>query len=127
MDFSNEMLKNLDSSRILKINADIEKFYNNKKYDLIFCAGVLEFVKNPSRVFTNVNQMLSEDGVLVIFVPRRSFLGLLYKMFHKLNNIDVTLFSKNNIFTHTQINNLSIIKTSIVFPFGLCFLIQKNK
>jgi len=127
VDFSNEMLKKLDLPRILKINADIEKFCNNKKYDLIFCAGVIEFVKNPSSVFTNANQMLSEDGVLIIFVPKKSFLGMFYKMFHNFNKIDVILFSKKNIFSYTQINNLSIINTSNVFPFGLCFLIQRNK
>ena len=55
-------------------NFDVRKYVDNHFQ--------LEFVKNPSRVFTNVNQMLSEDGVLVNFVPRRSFLGLIYKMFH---------------------------------------------
>lgn len=57
-----------------EVMGDIEKFewlknINNKKYDYIIFADVLEHLHNPKTVLENCNKVLKEDGSIIMSVP----------------------------------------------------------
>ncbi|GEQ20928.1 hypothetical protein CBU02nite_14340 [Clostridium butyricum] len=57
-----------------KTMGDIEKFewlknINNKKYDHVIFADVLEHLHNPKTVLENCNKVLKEDGSIIMSVP----------------------------------------------------------
>lgn len=124
VDFSVEMLKNIKLKNVQKINEDIQLYKKNIQYDLIFCAGALEFVEDPEKIFRNAKKMLSPDGIFVILVPKKSFFGMFYKIFHIFNNLDVFLFSKDQIIDFSIKNRFKIKKAINVYPFSMCYCFE---
>jgi len=96
VDFSQEMLDCLSVEGCDKVKANIETYIHNESCDLIFCAGVLEFV-NAERVFSNFYRMGHPKIEIVLLFPVYSITGVLYWIFHKMHNISIHLFSKQEI------------------------------
>jgi len=124
VDFSQEMLNNINFKNVIKINSNIEFFKASQKYDLIFCAGTLEFINDASKVFTNIKKMMSEDSIFLILVPYRNIWGLLYKLFHILHGIKINLFTNEIIQHYSDYSGLGIIEIKKVFPFSRCYLFK---
>ena len=53
------------------------------KYDKIVCAGVLEFCNDPAKVLMNLRGALRSNAFIILLVPKFSFEGIFYKMFHR--------------------------------------------
>ena len=117
VDFSEEMLNKIDLKNVIKINSNIEDFSHDTNYDLIFCAGALEFVHNINKFFNNLEKLLSPDGVFITLVPHTNIFGLIYKIFHFSHNIKINLFTNKIIYDHTNLNGLRVIKIKKAFPF----------
>ena len=56
--------------------ADIETIPTQQKYDRVICAGVLDFVLKPETAFTNLCQLVSPQGRLIVLCPRKGPGGL---------------------------------------------------
>lgn len=97
VDFSEKMLAKIERPDYLKISADIEEFRNNEKYDIILCAGALEFTKAPQKVFENVSSMLKMGGSFILLYPRKNYLGRLYRFYHKQHGFTVKLYSDHDL------------------------------
>ena len=124
VDFSQEMLDNINFKNVIKINSNIEYFKATQKYDLIFCAGTLEFINDTSKVFTNVKKMMSEDGIFIILVPYRNIWGLIYKLFHILHGVKINLFTNKKIRHYSASSGLGVIEIKKAFPFSRCYLFK---
>lgn len=68
VDFSFEMLKRYDMPRCSTVLADIQDYVSERQFDVILCAGVLEFLERPQVVFVNVAKMLTPHGTFVTLV-----------------------------------------------------------
>jgi len=72
--------KYLNNCRIGDINCglgDIEKgeyFFKDKKFDSIISLNVIEHIKDDSRAFRNISQLLNKNGTAVILVPAHKML-----------------------------------------------------
>jgi 2-polyprenyl-3-methyl-5-hydroxy-6-metoxy-1,4-benzoquinol methylase len=64
------------------------------RFDKIVCAGVLEFVQDPTAVVTNLAKGLRPGGVMVILVLARCLPGLGYWVARRANGIDMPMFSR---------------------------------
>jgi 2-polyprenyl-3-methyl-5-hydroxy-6-metoxy-1,4-benzoquinol methylase len=127
VDISEQMLNEINLKDAIKINANIENFLIDKKFDTVIVAGALEFVKNPLLVIQNVEKMLKPKGVIVLLLPRDSFLGKIYQKFHKKNGFNINLFSKiflNKIEKETSLKIKKSIKTK---PFSICVALSFDK
>jgi Methyltransferase domain. len=58
-----------ENNRILFEEADLTKFVDPQKYDLILSVDVMEHILEDVQVFKNFNQSLKPDGVLLISTP----------------------------------------------------------
>lgn len=97
IDSSKQMLKNIKTKNIIKINQDAEKFRMKKKFEKIVCAGLLEFVRSAEKVLINIRKYSTKNSELVILCPSNNILAKLYKIYHSSNNIKINLFSTKKI------------------------------
>jgi 2-polyprenyl-3-methyl-5-hydroxy-6-metoxy-1,4-benzoquinol methylase len=127
VDFSSEMLKNLDIPGCVKINANIENFKSKKCFDTIFCAGALEFLEKPEEVFSNVANMLKPNGFFIILMPRHSLFGIIYRMFHQLHGFKIKLFKRNDLQNWVQKTSLNIVEYKTVSLFSIFLILSPRK
>jgi SAM-dependent methyltransferase len=73
--------------------ADIESPPRLGLFDLVLCAGVLDFTLDPERAFANLCDLLAPSGRLVILAPRAGLGSLPYRIEKRLSNIRVNCLS----------------------------------
>ena len=125
VDFSKVMLDQIQLHKVIKINEDIETFSNGLTYDLIFCAGAIEFTENPIDIFINAKAMLKPNGTFIILVPRKNLWGVFYKVFHFFNGVKINLFSSKGILNYSNSCGLELKQKIRIFPFSLGFYFKK--
>lgn len=119
IDFSENMLNQIENPSYIKIVADIEVYKSNGKYDIILCAGALEFIKSPEKVFANVSTMLKSGGSFILLCPSKSFLGRIYRIYHRSHAISVRLYDRDELSSFGSKVGLRTVKTVNVFPFSI--------
>jgi 2-polyprenyl-3-methyl-5-hydroxy-6-metoxy-1,4-benzoquinol methylase len=97
VDFSSQMLKNLSIPGCTKVEADVQEFRGERIYDTIFCCGAIEFLNRPQAIFDNAARMLAPMGSMVVLVPWNQFFGKLYKCFHALHQVEIKLFTRDDL------------------------------
>ena len=127
VDFSQSMLDQINIQNVNKINFNIEEYIDKSKYDLIFCAGAIEFVKDPLKVFCNSNKMLRKSGLFLILVPYKNIFGVLYKLFHLFHGARVNLFTDKTIFYNATRSGFKVIKTKKTGLFSACYAFELTK
>ena len=128
VDFSSRMLKKIDIPGCIKVNANIQNYLSENYFDIILCAGVLEFLEHPEIVFNNVVQMLKPNGFIIILMPRYSFFGKIYQLYHRLHGFRIKLFKKEDLQRWLEKTNLNIVEYKKVSLFSIfCKLSLKEK
>ena len=127
VDFSLTMLQECHVEGCVKIAANIEEFVSGDRFDLVFCAGALEFLPHPEVVFRNASQMLRADGALVVLMPRVSLAGLLYQFFHWRHHVPVRLFGLEDIQRWARMSGMKVIKWEKVSLFSMTAKLTKSE
>jgi len=107
------------------INANIEEFVLNEKFDLIYSFGVLHHTLNINKALKNIKQMLKENGIFKLMLYARNS----WKFFKIQNNLDQYEAQNNvpiaNTYTKEEVyellkdfNNIEINQTHI-FPYKI--------
>ena len=126
VDQSSEMIDVVRSLGLEGIRADIETFRTKKTVDLIVCAGALEFVSSPAKVFKNVAAMLDEEGIFILLYPPTSFLTLFYKAYHGVCGSPVKTFSRRSIEQLANSAGLEILSRKRVLPFATVLSLKRR-
>ena len=127
VDLSPKMLKNIKNKKIKKYLGDAKKINLNMTFDIIVCAGIIEFVDPIGPVLLNIKKHSNTNTNLLILLPRKNFLGKIYKFFHKRNNIKIKLYNIAEINNELNHCDWKIIKFQKVFPFSYSILCKLNK
>ena len=127
VDFSAKMLDQMAVPGAEKINADIQEVTSDAGYDLILCAGALEFVQQPGRVLANVESMLAPEGSFVILAPKRNCAGAVYRHFHRRHDVAVRLFTEADVLKLARSSGLIVREAHDVFPLSTVFIIEGAK
>lgn len=119
VDFSEKMLNQIkNTKKYQKILANIEEFKSNQKYDIVLCAGALEFTKNPQKVFENISSMLNKSGCFILLYPTQNYFGYLYQYYHKRHGISVKLYREKDINIFAKSIGLSFFNSAYASPFS---------
>ncbi len=62
----------------------IESYPEQRTFDLVLCAGALEFFEDPELFFRKCRRLNSPSGKLVAFFPGKNWWGFLYRIFHRM-------------------------------------------
>ncbi len=119
IDFSEKMLNQVKNSSFVKIVADIEAFQSSEKYDIVLCAGTLEFIKSPKKFFANVSTMLNPGGVFILLCPSKNFLGYFYSLFHQSHGIKIKLYNHKELSEMADAAGFRTHNIVDVFPFSI--------
>ena len=109
----NENARNLAKGKKIQLVDDINNL-NGKKYDVITMWHVLEHIPNLIEHIKTLQNLLSDDGVLIIAVPNyKSYDALYYKEFWAAYDVPRHLwhFSKKSIENLFLKERLKVIKT----------------
>lgn len=100
LDASKQMLKKIKDKEIVKINQNAENFNLNKKFDVIICAGLLEFVKSPYNILRKLKASSKKNCKLIILCPSENLFAKIYRLNHSKNGLQI------NLFNPIKINNI---------------------
>lgn len=125
VDFSPRMIEEYHIPGCVKKTADIQEFISEDKFDLILCAGALEFLQHPEAVFGNASKMLRAKGSFVVLIPRSSLFGRFYQLFHWFHQVPVRLFRLKEVEQWAIIAGLVLTKWQKVSLFSLAIKFSK--
>jgi SAM-dependent methyltransferase/uncharacterized membrane protein YbhN (UPF0104 family) len=93
VDVSPEMVRALEGKTDEAWCCDLESISAERTYDIVICAGVLDFVLNPELAFKNLATLTAPGGRLVVLAPRCGPFGWIYRVEKRWLRIEVNLFS----------------------------------
>ena len=135
IDFSEKMLeiskKRNPSAKHLKMDAS-ELNVLDTKYDIIVCTHSLPYYKEPKNVFKHLNNLLSDEGKLLIgFASGDSIYDKFILGFVKLTTGKANYPSDNEframIFPFFEVENLKIIRKKFFMPRIAVYTLKKVK
>jgi SAM-dependent methyltransferase len=113
------MLNQIKIPQLRKIQTDIESFHTELKFDIVLCAGALEFAAGPEKVFENVSDMLKTGGAFILLYPPKTLFGSFYQQYHWwLHGLSVRLFRKKEIQAYAADAGLNSLRLLRVHPFS---------
>lgn len=121
-EFVTQIAPHVDEARV----SDIETLQVNTSYDLVICAGVLDFVCNPTIAFKNLCVLVSPGGRLVILVPRRGVGGVYYRFEKWLLGIRINLFSKKWFEQQSVFHGVTLQRVGYPVPNNMTLLFRKS-
>ena len=127
IDFSKRMLSHIKNSKIKKIYGDVNKVKIKGNFDLIICMGLLEFLKKFQIIIRKIKILSKKDSYLIMLVPKKNFFGLIYKFYHLIiHNININLFSIQELEKLLIKNKYIIINRINIFPSSIMLLVKKK-
>ncbi len=117
VDLSSSVYHNVSrkSQNLIILKADFNKLISNKKFDIVFCRGVLQHTENPEKSLLNIHKFVKKNGLVIFDIYKMPKLGYLHpkyflwrpliKKFIKYENFEI--FLKNNIKLLLKIKRIS--------------------
>jgi len=125
LDISPAMLAQIELPNVIARQGDFTSplcgFSADYKFDLLFCAGALEFAPNPQTVIENVGQLLRPGGHFILLAPRKGLLSLGYQAFHRSHGLPIQVFSQAYLTQVCRRQGLLLKVSRRVTPFNLAF------
>lgn len=125
VDVSEAMLNSVRISNVNKIHRNFVDYKPNSKFQLIFCAGALEYVKDPLEVLKRYVQYLTADGEFLLLLPRNNIFGILYRSYYFFKKINIELFSQEPIRSFCDKMGLELKYLKVGFPFFYVMQLKK--
>jgi 2-polyprenyl-3-methyl-5-hydroxy-6-metoxy-1,4-benzoquinol methylase len=116
IDISPKMIEELKKNNIEGCVADVENLQLNKKFDKVFCSGALDFTKSPKAAMKCMSKHTKKGGTFVMYYPRVSIAGYIYKLYHRLHGFNVHIFSRRRIYNLLKENDFSNIEIKRISP-----------
>jgi len=108
----------LDNPGIEKIISDVEEFETDKRYDLILCLGILEFLDRPKKFAVKLKTFLKPKGQVVILLPQSRFYAFIYAFYFLLKGIAIHPLSLKDFYAFLIKNDFQLEKKAIASSFS---------
>ncbi|MGE0616363.1 MAG: lysylphosphatidylglycerol synthase domain-containing protein [Bacteriovoracia bacterium] len=106
--------------------SDIESLPVTKQYDVVVCAGVLDFVLDPTKAFGNLCQLVAPGGRLVVMVPHHSLGGLIYRVEKFFAKMKVNLYSVKWMREQARHHGLELVSYAHPLPTNVAVLFTRS-
>jgi uncharacterized membrane protein YbhN (UPF0104 family)/SAM-dependent methyltransferase len=104
--------------------ADVEHLDVGRRYDIVLCAGVLDFVADPARAFANLCRLVAPGGRLVLLVPRAGLGGLLYRLEKRRLRVRVNLYRRAWLSRRATEAGLTLTRWFHPLPLNMVLLFE---
>ena len=106
---------------------DVECLEVAGRYEIVICAGVLDYVSDPAVAFKNLCRLVGPAGRLVILVPRVGIGGSVHALIAKLSfGLRVNLFDRVWLAREARRWGLELVQTRRPLPHNLVALFAPN-
>ncbi len=123
IDLSPEMITVFQKKGFKGETGNLEEFSLEKKFDKVLSAGGFEFCKDHKVIINNLLTHTKTGGIIVLLLPKKSFFGYLYKLYHKIcNKTTIVLFSENDV---SALCKSHVIKKMAVNPCSLFSIVVR--
>ena len=120
----NKIAKKYLKKKYNKKNYKILNSLNNKKFDLIILADVLEHIKNDKAVIKNLSKSLNKKGHILITVPAYNFLfskkDIILKHYRRYSKSKMI-----EVFKDFRIQKITFFNFYLFLPLSIIILIMK--
>ena len=116
VDTSPSMIQSLPAG-VRGIVADAQNLKLDEEFDLIVCAGFIEFVKYPEMVLRSGREHLASNGCFMLLYPRQCLAGQAYRLYHRFHGIVIRLFSEEDIVGLANRERFRVVEICQVWPF----------
>jgi len=104
--------------------ADIETFEPPRKYDVVICCGVLDFVTHPERAFDNLCRLCAPGGRLVVLLPRAGAGSILYWIEKRFHGLGVNIYRRDWLIQRARHRGLELTSAHEPLPFNMALLFE---
>lgn len=128
IDLSPEMVAVFKSKGFDGEIGNLEEFSLGRKFDKVLSAGGFEFCNNHNKILHNLLAHTNSGGSITILMPRKSFFGYLYQLYHKLCHKEyIVLFSKKDFLSLCAQNDITDVQLRNCSLFALVVRIELTK
>jgi len=118
VDISSSMISQLPKSNVTGLVEDATKIRLEKKFTIIICAGLLEFVASPKDVLFSARKLIKNDGHMVCLLPSDNLFGGIYRAYHRRHDFEINLFQKPYFVDLCADSGWTVGVHRFVFPFA---------
>jgi SAM-dependent methyltransferase len=119
VDLSEAMLASLPPGPITRVVGNAAEIELGRCFEVIVCAGMMEFVTEPASVLANAARHAKPRARFVILAPRRGGFSHLYRHFHRRHDLNIHLFDRGWFEMHAPRVGWQIAAAVAVPPFSL--------
>ena len=87
VDFTTSFMSEIQHSGIEKIFCDVEIYRTGKKYDLVLCLGILEFLDHPEKFLFQLKDFLKPTGKVIVLLPVSQIGSVIYAFIYLLKGV----------------------------------------
>jgi len=126
VDFSSQMIQKINGKVDEAWVDDIETLQLPKTFNIVICSGVLDFVLNPQQAFSNLAQLVSPQGRLIIQVPRTGHWSFIYGFEKWFFGLKVNFYSIPWFLKQAQTHGLQLIDYHYPLPHNVVILFERK-
>jgi SAM-dependent methyltransferase len=119
VDCSAAMLAALPNGPVSAVLGDAQAIRLHRRFPVLLCAGMLEFVPDPAPVLANAARHAEAGARFVLLVPRANALGRAYRRFHRGHGLRIHLFDPVRLGGLAARSGWHVDTIVAVFPFSL--------
>jgi ubiquinone/menaquinone biosynthesis C-methylase UbiE len=128
MDVSPWAIDQLRDKVDVALVGDVEHLDLAGGYEIVVCAGVLDYVSDPTLAFKNICRLVGPSGRLIVLVPRVGVGGSVHALIAKFSlGLRVNLFDRVWLAREATRWGLELIQTRRPLPHNLVALFQPIK
>jgi 2-polyprenyl-3-methyl-5-hydroxy-6-metoxy-1,4-benzoquinol methylase len=121
VDASPSMARSLEDRRVRTVVADIAEVDLQARFQIIFLAGVLEFLADPQTAMITAARHLSPAGRMLLLAPPDTVAGRLYRAFHRRHGLRIGLFGRGSIHRLATAAGLAVTAERQVHPYATAY------
>src|SRR5664280_320438 len=107
--------------------SDLDSLEENRKFDIVVCSGVLDFVLSPATAFRNLCSLVDERSCLVVLVPRAGWAGFIYRLEKRiLGNMHVNLYQSAWFAAHARQHGLCLTDERHPLPINMVLRFERR-
>lgn len=131
VDISPEMVKTVKELRFPAYVMDIEHSDPPSElpvpFDLVFCAGVLEFAEDVRKFLGSLRGMASDDAELILIAPLQGAFGAIYRGYLRTRGIPAQVYSPKSLSADLKAVGFEPIEIRTVWPICLAVRARASK
>ena len=127
VDLSEKMLAEIKMPGINLVQGDLCQLDPKEEFDLILCAGGLEFMENPQMFFSWTAKHARRGAVMLLLTPPKSVAGFIYRTYHLIHGLNISLFPRRELLELVASAGWKLVSLERIHPYAQLLVTKLEK